>query len=257
MAIDQLPSGRFRARLMIDGVRWSETFATEQEARDWETVTKARAITAGLPKRISVRDYAARWMTTYESSPSSTRAFHQGNLDRHILGVLGSRLMAEVTTTDIARLLNDVKSAVSVATADAVYRTCSAMFNAAVADDVMSRSPVKSKKHRPKRQPEPPTVLERPQARSLLLQLSGWHRDTALLQLALGARIGEVAGLIPHDVDLAHGRVTIRRRYYRGRVRATKNHRLRALEIPVTTRGTFERLIAEAGDVEPLPPLDE
>lgn len=257
MSIRKLPSGKYQARLMIDGVQWSDTFATEQEAHDWETVTKAKAVTGELPKRISVRDYAARWMTTYDSSPSSTRDFHQGNLDRHILDALGSRRVCDVTPTDVSRMLNDVKAAVSVATADAVYRTCSAMFNAAVADDVMTRSPVKSKKHRPKRQPEPPAILERAQAKSLLLQLGGWHRDTALLQLSFGARIGEIAALTPHDVDLARDRVTIRRRYYRGTVRATKNHRLRTLEVPSVTRRTFERLIDEVGNVEAIPPLDD
>lgn len=154
-------------------------------------------------------------------------------------------------------MLNAVRDAVSVATADAVYRTNSTLFNAAVADDVMPRSPVKSKKHRPRRQAAPHAVLERSQARSLLLHLRGWHRDTALLQLALGERVGEIAGLTPHDVNLEPRRVFIRRRYYRGTVRATKNHRFRTLQLPATTIPTIERLVREAGDVEPIPELDD
>jgi integrase len=39
--------------------------------------------------------------------------------------------MAEVTPTEISRLINGVTAQVSAATADAVYRTCSALFNAA------------------------------------------------------------------------------------------------------------------------------
>lgn len=120
------------------------------------------------------------------------------------------------------------------------------------------RSPVRSKKHRPRRQREAHVVLERQEARQLLLHLRGWHRDTALLQLALGARVGEIGGLTPHDIDLRRRRVTIRRRHYRGTVRATKNHRMRALELPTMTLPTIERLIeAAAGDVRPIPPLDD
>lgn len=58
-------------------------------------------------------------------------------------------------------------------------------------------------------------------------------------------------------MDLERRRITIRRRYYRGTVRATKNHRMRTLELPGTTIPTLERLIREAGDVEPIPPLGD
>ena len=257
MGVDRLPSGRFRARLQIDGLPYSGTFATRQEADDWVLTMKARALTTGLPKRITVREYSIHWMTTYDEAPTATRDFHQGNLDRHILPAIGSRRLSDVTPTEIARMINGVRAEVSAATADAVYRTASALFNAAVGDDVTHRSPVKSKKHRPRRQRAPQVVLERGDARRLLLQLRGWKRDTALLQLALGARIGEVAGLAPHDVDLARRRVTIERRYYRGTVRATKNHRQRTLELPASTIPTLERLIREAGDVDPIPPLGD
>ncbi len=257
MSVRRLPSGRFQARLTIDGVKYAETFPTEREARDWILITRARAITGGLPKRITVGEYAARWMTTYDTAPSSTRNWHQGNLARYILPAISRRPIAEVSPTDISRMLNGVRASVSAAAADSAYRTCSALFNAAVADDVAFRSPVRSKKHRPRRQTEPPAVLERPQARQVLLQLRGWQRGTALLQLALGARIGEIAGLTPHDIDLERRRVTIRRRYYEGTVRATKNHRLRTLELPSTTIPTIERLIREVGDVAPIPPLGD
>jgi hypothetical protein len=44
--------------------------------------------------------------------------------------------------------MNHVGAAVSIATAVAVHRTCSVLFNAAVADDITLRSPVRSNKHR-------------------------------------------------------------------------------------------------------------
>jgi integrase len=242
---------------MINGVRYTATLPTREDAEDWETLLRAKAVSGSLPRRISVSDYAARWMSTYDTAPTPTRNFHQGNLDRYILSVLGPRSVADVTPTEISRLVNGVSARVSAATADAVYRTCSALFNAAVADDVMVRSPVKSKRHRPRRQREAHVVLERLEARHLLLHLKGWHRDTALLQLALGARVGEIGGLTPHDIDLRRRRVTVRRRHYRGTIRATKNHRMRTLELPAITIPTLERLIDAAGAVSQIPPLDD
>ena len=35
MSVDRLPSGMFRARVMIDGRRHTETFSTREEAEDW------------------------------------------------------------------------------------------------------------------------------------------------------------------------------------------------------------------------------
>ncbi|HEX2027950.1 MAG TPA: tyrosine-type recombinase/integrase [Nitriliruptorales bacterium] len=69
--------------------------------------------------------------------------------------------------------------------------------------------------------------------------------------------MGEIAGLTPHDVDVERRRVTIRRRYYEGTVRATKNHRLRTLELPSATIATVERLLRQAGPVEPIPRLGD
>jgi integrase len=156
-------------------------------------------------------------------------------------------------------MLNRLIDERTPALADRAYRTPSAMFGSAAADDGLcpGGSPVRSKKNRPRRQRDDHAVLERAQARQVLLQLQGWQRDTALIQLSLGARFGEIAGLTPHDVDLARGVVHIRRRFsaHGNTVRATKNHRRRTLELPTLLRTPLERLIRQAGDPPALPDL--
>lgn len=57
-------------------------------------------------------------MATYDTAPSSTRLWYQSNLDRYVLPAIGRRSMADVTPTDISRMLNGVREAVSVTTAD-------------------------------------------------------------------------------------------------------------------------------------------
>lgn len=257
MSVDSLPSGMFRARVMIAGVRHSETFATRQEAEDWEIVTRAQAITGSLPKRLTVHEYSIRWLLGYATAPRNTRVFHETNVE-HINRAIGGFAVAKVTPSDITRMLNAIIEARSPALADRVYRTASAMFGLAAADGLCpSGSPVRAKRHRPRRQRKTNAVLERSDARSMLLKMQGWQRDTALIQLGLGARYGEIAGLTPHDVDLSRGQIHIRRRYSaHGRtVRATKNHRHRTLEIPRILRAPLERLTREAGDPPPLPEL--
>lgn len=255
MAIDQLPSGAFRARLRIDGRTHSETFSDEREARGWETVIRARHITGTLHGPVTVTQYASTWLSGYEASPSATLRFHDNILRRHILPAIGAQRVAKVTPTEITRLLVLVQTRVSAAKADSVYRTLSALFRSAEQDDLCTKAPTRSKRYRPRRQKREMRVLKRRQARELLAKLGGWQRDTALLQLALGARFGEIAGLTPHDVRGTT--IAIERRASRNNVRATKNHRRRTLELPRMTMGTVDRLVREALNPEPLLDLQD
>lgn len=185
-------------------------------------------------------------MAAYDTAPVNTRRYHRHNLDAWILPHLGRQPAATVTPTDITRLLNVIHEQKSAAAAERVHRTLSVLFRSAYPDDVIARVPTRSKRHRPRRQKPPHVVLERVEARTMLLQLGGWKRDAALLQLALGARFGEIAGLTPSDIDLRRGTVQIVRRVSTETVCANKNHRARTLELPGTARPTVERLIARA-----------
>jgi hypothetical protein len=88
MSIRRTPWGGYQARLMIDGRQYTATLPTREEARDWERLVHARAITGMLPRRTTVRDYAAHWIVGYDTAPANTRTFHEVNLIR-ILEELG------------------------------------------------------------------------------------------------------------------------------------------------------------------------
>jgi len=263
VAINQLPSGAYRARLMIDGQTYRQVFSLDGRspeeafaaAREWETLTRARHIQGTLYGPTTVNQYAAGWLSGYDVGPSATKRFHETNVRLYIQPALGTRPIAKVTPTDVTRLLNTVRQTVSAAKVDSVYRTLSALLRSAEQDDLCSKSPVRSKKHRPRRQKPEMIVLERGQARALLQALDGWKRDTALLQLALGARFGEVAGLTPHDI--IGNRIRIVRRVTDGTVAATKNRKRRELELPQAVRTTIDRLIEQACNPEPLPDLGD
>jgi integrase len=259
VGVDELPSGRWRARVQIDGRSHSALFDSAADARDWLVVTRARSITGKLPGRTSVHDYGARWILQYDHGPKATRRFHESNLRLHIYPRIGPKPLADVTVSDVSMLLNAVRDQVSAAKADSVYRTLSALCTAAQQDDVITLSPVRSKKHRPRRQKTHMPVLERDQARLVLLQLQGWCRDMALLQLALGARFGEIAGLTPHDIASGHVDIVRRVSTVGGEVLvgATKNHRRRTLELPTVTLPTVERLVREACEPEPIGDLQD
>ncbi|MFT7971840.1 hypothetical protein, partial [Salmonella enterica] len=66
MSIRQLPSGAFQARLTLNGRAYTATLPTRQDAEQWELLTRAKAITGSLPTRVTVAEYAERWMATYD-----------------------------------------------------------------------------------------------------------------------------------------------------------------------------------------------
>jgi hypothetical protein len=48
MTVRKTPSGRFEAPPMVNGVRYTSTQPTREDADDWLTVIRARAVTGGL-----------------------------------------------------------------------------------------------------------------------------------------------------------------------------------------------------------------
>lgn len=62
MAIDRLPSGRYRARLMIGGQRYTATLPAEDDARIWEIEARATAALRRRAERVMFSACAARWL---------------------------------------------------------------------------------------------------------------------------------------------------------------------------------------------------
>ena len=66
MGVDRLPSGNYRARLMLDGQTCSATFTTGSEATDWMAVTRGRAVGAKAARRQTLAQYADRWLSVFD-----------------------------------------------------------------------------------------------------------------------------------------------------------------------------------------------
>ena len=99
MAIDRLPSGRFRARLMINGQRYTATLPTEADARLWEIETRASAAVRGRVGRVTFADYAANRLAGFlDGAPD--RARFEAALTLWLLPVLGELSLLDVLDVD-------------------------------------------------------------------------------------------------------------------------------------------------------------
>jgi len=99
VAIDRLPSGRFRARLLIDRQRYAATLPTEADARIWEIETRAAVAVRGRAASVTFAAYAARWLAGFlDDAPD--RARFEAALEYRLLPVLGEFPLLEVLDAD-------------------------------------------------------------------------------------------------------------------------------------------------------------
>ncbi|MEX0947159.1 MAG: hypothetical protein WD296_00005 [Acidimicrobiia bacterium] len=98
MAIDRLPSGSFRARLMIDGQRYTATLPTEADARLWEIETRAAVAKHRGAGSVTFAHYATVWLAGFiDDAPDRTR--FEAALEHRLVPVLGDLPLLEVLET--------------------------------------------------------------------------------------------------------------------------------------------------------------
>jgi len=141
MSLDHLPSGNVRARLMVDGARYTATFATEAEAQEWQVVTRARAVGTRVSRPLAVEEHARRWLGEFIDTAADIDRYRR-NVQRYIIPCLGEHHLEKVTSLDVAVLLDRASADPSYGIADSVRRTCRELLAVAVEDGLITRSPI-------------------------------------------------------------------------------------------------------------------
>lgn len=133
MGVDRLPSGSYRARLMIDGKTYTATFPTKGEVDEWLVVMRGRAIEARRASRLTVEQYADQWLGSFIDDAVGIEGSRH-DVEQYIVPVLGPRLLAEVPAAEVTALLEHVQETVSPAAATQLRSTLQDLSADAVAD---------------------------------------------------------------------------------------------------------------------------
>jgi hypothetical protein len=130
MGVDRLPS--YRARLMVDG----QTIRPPSPRR-------ARP-TSGWWSPGVARPRAARGLTVDGSFVDDAFGVveFRHDVQQHLLPALGTRPLAEVDTAEVTALLEQVRMTASPAAVRQFRSTLQELFNDAVADGLLPRSPL-------------------------------------------------------------------------------------------------------------------
>lgn len=227
MAIRKLPSGNFQARVhAANGRVLSETFATRLEAQEqvlkWKK-EKAKGVLHGSSVKCrTVDEFFREWFQelvqeTSEAHRSGWRELQFQQYRDYVQPVLGPSKLKAVTPQMAKRVLNNMaQTGRAPQTQRHVYVLMRKMFGDAVENyqyltfnpvlrKLAPAVPIREAKH-----------LNLDQMKALLSHVEDKKYGLAVwLQIFLGLRCGELQGLHWEDVDLASGRVCIRRTYVR------------------------------------------
>jgi integrase len=209
--------GRYIAGAKVDG-RWM------MQTLEAETLTDARrereSWLAGLREgRIAKPDSAtfADVFAEYQHARSlseRTRAHEQHLVDRH-LADLKKRRAQDVSATELARLLRDLRGRYSAWTCVAVYRILRGTFALALRRGIITRSPVDglAPSETPKQVNARQVAVLDAATMQRLVEAGASERWRVALGLAgyAGLRLGELRALRWRDLDLKAGTLSVSR----------------------------------------------
>ena len=215
-SVRRLSSGRFQARYRVDGVVHTapRTFATKREADAF--LAEARVATdrgswvdpnAG---KVSLREYATRWLVERVQLRPRTRELYEGLLRLHILPGLGDVELVKLTPGAIrtwhAALLQSSRPGAS--TASKSYRLLRTILKTAVEDELMARNPCLITGAGIERPHERP-VATIEQVYALADAIEPCFRAMVLTATFTGLRLGELRALCRANLDLLHATVRV------------------------------------------------
>lgn len=206
--LDKLPSGRWRARFSLHGRRITATFKTHGAARTWLAEKRIELEKGEIvePSRMTLTEWINAWLAdnTPRWAPKTAHSYRQ-ILETYVVPQLGSVRLQQLSPREVAAWHLALSNRVSPALADRARRYLSICLNAALALDMIPRSPIRSRRNTSSRvaAPERPTWTVEQVARIL-----AWCsiKDTELatyirLAVVSGARRSELWGLRPEDVS--------------------------------------------------------
>jgi integrase len=211
-SVRKRPSGRWQALFWQDErVQSAGTFATKADAQAFLSAmeTDLRRGKWVDPKggQMTLGDYANEWLNQRADLAERTAELYRHVLDKHVLSVLGTSTLTELSPTKIrswhANIAKD-----HPATASKAYRLLSSIMRTAVADGMISTSPCKVEGAGTEHAAERP-IASVDEVELLSRAMPEHLRIVVLLATWCQLRRGELLGLRRMDIDLKQGVIHI------------------------------------------------
>lgn len=207
-------SGRWRARLTVDGHELTRYAATQGEA--WKLLeAMRRQAAAGLSMRadqVKLADYLTAWLDDVAALrlKPSTMAAYRSHVQGHLAPAFGRVTLDKLTPGHIQRMIKDKTDAgLTPLTIRHIRSTLRKALNDAVRQGMIAVNPARLVTL-PAVKTDPVAAMEPERAAAILEAVKG-HRLAALMTVAMltGMRKGELLGLPWKAVDLVAGQLTV------------------------------------------------
>jgi len=149
----------------------------------------------------------------------STRDSHAANLKNHILPVLGSTAMREISPSYVGDFFRGLESKkLSSKSVLNVYQLLHVIFEVALEYDLIDHNPVRKKLHRPRHTHMKMPIWSAENVQKILLEVPLRWKAVFWCIALTGVRIGELLALQWKDVDWNAKTVTFSKGFWRGRL---------------------------------------
>lgn len=199
----------------------SATAASQELRRKLENRVR-EGMTGDLTGSTRFKDAAEIWIEYIQElvddgarSPGTVQTY-RGQLDKHLMPTMGELRLGELTTPVIDRVIRQIKTRTSTATAKSCRSVVSGVMGMAVRQGAIGHNPVRDMTRLERGRAPEPRALAAEERLNLMQLLYGTDLairhdlgDLAFFMLATGVRIGEALALEWQHVDLEAGSVDI------------------------------------------------
>lgn len=210
--IDQLPSGKWRARYRgPDGSRSTKTLASKSDASAWlrdqlSNIQRGNWVNPHLGK-ITFSEWVDDYLARSRKRPT-TQSRDEVVLRTHFRPLLGSIPLSSITPSHIHQSVHLMESRLAPSTVRTNYAVLKAVFNAAVEAEIIVRSPCRGIHLRPDGRHDR-RLLTPDELRVLAAAHPARYQAIPYLAGVLGLRWSEVAGLRVRNLDFFRKTVSV------------------------------------------------
>ena len=205
---------RWQARYRgSDGRERTKRFDRKVDAETWLN-RRSSEVSMGTwidPKSglMTFGEYATQLLADRSDLRPTTQAKYQWLMRKHLLPEFGLIPLSRVTPQQVRSWFSQIQSS-KPSTAAGAYRLLASIFNTAVSEERIPKSPCRVKGASSERSAERPTITvaelkvaieAAPDQYRLAIELAAWCQ----------LRRGEVLGLQRQDINLLHGSISVRR----------------------------------------------
>jgi integrase len=216
-SVTKRPNGRWQARwrLTPNGKQFSKLFDRKLDAeRHISKVVTDLDRGAYVDPRVgreTVGSYSKRWMTAQVWRDSS-RDRIESIFEKHVIPVLGDQAIASVQRSEVQAWVARLAQTLASSTVRNYAHVLGMMFNAAVLDGVIARSPmIKLNLPRDGSNKSALVPLSTGEVHDIARRFPPSYRNAVLAQAGLGLRQAELRGLTVDRVDFLRSTVRIDR----------------------------------------------